>query len=48
MKIYNFQKTVRMASTQAPEINLGKNLKVLKKIGEGAFGVIYHAVNLKT
>ena len=35
-------------SSQEININLGKNLKIIKKVGEGAFGVIYHAMNLKT
>lgn len=29
------------------DINLGKNFKLTKKLGSGAFGEIYHAINLK-
>jgi serine/threonine protein kinase len=27
---------------------VGKNFKIIKKIGEGAFGQIYQAINTKT
>ena len=37
-----------MATSSQDNINLGKNIKIIKKVGEGAFGVIYHAINLKT
>ena len=29
------------------EINVGKNFKIMKKLGSGAFGEIYHAINTK-
>lgn len=29
------------------EIKIGKQFKLTKKLGSGAFGEIYHAINLK-
>lgn len=29
------------------EINIGKNFKLTRKLGNGAFGEIFHAINVK-
>lgn len=30
------------------EIKIGKGFKILKKLGRGSFGQIFHGINLKT
>ena len=36
-----------LPSVYPDEINFGKNIKVIKKIEEGAFGAIYHVIYIK-
>ena len=42
------KKEEKPSSEKKMEVKVGKTFKLTKKLGSGAFGEIFHGVNLKT